>query len=100
MKTITLRAGKERSLQRRHPWVFEGSIASGKADPGETVRVQAADGTFVAWASYSPSSIIRLRAWSFTETERIDAAFFERRIAQAVAIRARLPMARDRKSVV
>ncbi len=95
MKTITLRDGKERSLQRRHPWVFEGSIASGKADPGETVRVQAADGKFVAWASYSPSSMIRLRAWSFTETERIDAAFFERRIARAVALRARLAVASD-----
>ncbi|MEQ1683154.1 MAG: class I SAM-dependent methyltransferase [Burkholderiaceae bacterium] len=95
MKTITLRAGKERSLQRRHPWVFEGSIASGKADPGETVRVQAADGRFVAWASYSPNSMIRLRAWSFTETERIDAAFFERRINRAVALRARLAVASD-----
>ena len=42
MKAIRLRAGKERSLLRRHPWVFEGSIASGKADPGETVRVEAA----------------------------------------------------------
>ena len=95
MKTITLRDGKERSLQRRHPWVFEGSIANGKADPGETVRVQAADGQFVAWASYSPHSMIRLRAWSFTETERIDAAFFERRIARAVALRARLGAASD-----
>jgi 23S rRNA (cytosine1962-C5)-methyltransferase len=95
MKTITLRAGKERSLQRRHPWVFEGSVANGKADPGETVRVQAADGSFVAWASYSPSSMIRLRAWSFTETERIDAAFFERRINRAVALRARLGVASD-----
>ncbi|MDP3823197.1 MAG: class I SAM-dependent methyltransferase [Burkholderiales bacterium] len=95
MKTITLRDGKERSLQRRHPWVFEGSIASGKADPGETVRVQSADASFVAWASYSPSSMIRLRAWSFTETERIDAAFFERRIHRAVALRARLGVASD-----
>ncbi len=95
MKTITLRDGKERSLQRRHPWVFEGSVANGKADPGETVRVQAADGQFVAWASYSPSSMIRLRVWSFVETERIDAAFFERRIARAVALRARLAVASD-----
>jgi 23S rRNA (cytosine1962-C5)-methyltransferase len=36
MKSIRLREGKERSLLRRHPWVFEGSIARGKADPGET----------------------------------------------------------------
>ena len=95
MKTITLRDGKERSLQRRHPWVFQASIAGGKADPGETVRVEGHDGKFLAWASYSPSSMIRLRAWSFIEAERIDAAFFERRIAQALAVRARLPITSD-----
>ena len=32
MKVIKLREGKERSLIKRHPWVFEGSIASGRAD--------------------------------------------------------------------
>ena len=95
MKVITLRDGKERSLQRRHPWVFQGSIASGKADSGETVRVQSQGGQFLAWAAYSPASMIRVRAWSFTESERIDAAFFERRIEQALAIRARLPIASD-----
>lgn len=95
MKTITLRPGKERSLQRRHPWVFESSIAGGKADPGETVRVQTSDGTFGGWAAYSPSSAIRLRVWSFDEAERIDRAFFERRIARAIALRARLPIASD-----
>jgi 23S rRNA (cytosine1962-C5)-methyltransferase len=95
MKSIRLREGKERSLLRRHPWVFEGSIARGKADPGETVRVEASDGTFLCWASFSPESLIRVRAWSFDEQERIDAAFFERRIAAALALRARMPIASD-----
>jgi 23S rRNA (cytosine1962-C5)-methyltransferase len=92
MKSIRLRAGRERSLQRRHPWVFEGSVASGKADPGETVRVEDADGRFLAWGAYSGASMIRVRAWSFVENERIDRAFFERRVAAAVALRARLPI--------
>jgi 23S rRNA (cytosine1962-C5)-methyltransferase len=95
MKSITLREGKERSLQKRHPWVFESSIQSGKADPGETVRVNARDGSFLAWAAFSPQSQIRVRAWSFNEAERIDAAFFEQRIRKALAIRARLPIASD-----
>ena len=90
MKSIRLREGKERSLLRRHPWVFEGSIARGGADAGETVRVEGADGRFLAWAAFSPGSAIRLRAWSFDESERIDAAFFEQRVARAVALRARL----------
>ena len=95
MKVIRLRANKERSLLKRHPWVFEGSIASGKADPGETVKLTAHDGRFLAWAAYSPQSLIRVRAWSFDEAERIDRAFFARRIAQAVAIRQRLPIDSD-----
>ncbi len=95
MKTIRLRPGKERSLLRRHPWVFEGSVGGGKADSGETVRVEGSDGKFLAWGAYSPASQIRVRAWSFDEAERIDAAFFARRIAAAVAIRARLAVASD-----
>jgi len=95
MKAITLREGKERSLLRRHPWVFQGSIDKGKADPGETVRVLSCDGRFLAWAAYSPSSMIRVRAWSFDEAERIDASFFEKRIARAVALRGRLAIDSD-----
>jgi 23S rRNA (cytosine1962-C5)-methyltransferase len=48
MKVITLREGKERSLLRRHPWVFQGSLARGGADAGETVRVEASDSRFLA----------------------------------------------------
>lgn len=95
MKVIKLRQGKERSLLKRHPWVFEGSIASGRADAGETVRVESAAGEFLAWGAYSPASSIRVRAWSFDAAERIDASFFERRIARAVAVRARLPIDSD-----
>jgi 23S rRNA (cytosine1962-C5)-methyltransferase len=95
MKVIRLREGKERSLQRRHPWIFEGSIEMGRADAGETVRVEAHDGAFLAWGAYSPESQIRVRAWSFEAGERIDAAFLERRLATAIALRARLGIASD-----
>jgi 23S rRNA (cytosine1962-C5)-methyltransferase len=95
MKVIRLRDGKDRSLLRKHPWVFAGSVEKGKADPGETVRVEAQDGRFLAWAAFSPASQIRVRAWSFDEAERIDAGFFERRIVTAVALRQRLAVASD-----
>lgn len=95
MKVIRLRKGRDRSLLRRHPWVFEGSIAKGRADPGETVRIEGHDGRFLAWGAYSPQSAIRVRAWSFDETERIDAAFFARRVARAIALRERLGIASD-----
>ncbi len=95
MKTVRLRLGKERSLWRRHPWVFAGSVDKGGGDSGETVRVEASDGRFLAWAAYSARSQIRLRAWSFDEAEHIDAAFFEGRVAAAVARRARLAIDSD-----
>src|SRR3954470_3427400 len=95
MKSIRLREGRERSLLRRHPWIFESAIARGGGDPGETVRVEGHDGRFLAWAAFSSASKIRARAWSFTETERIDADFFQRRCEEAVAARARLGVESD-----
>jgi 23S rRNA (cytosine1962-C5)-methyltransferase len=75
--------------------VFQGSIERGKADPGETVRVESAEGKFLCWGAFSPSSMIRVRAWTFDEAERVDHAFFKRRIARALALRARLPIESD-----
>ena len=95
MKIIRLREGKERSLLRHHPWVFQGSVERGKADPGETVRVESSEGQFLCWGAFSPSSMIRVRAWTFDEAERVDHAFFKRRIARALALRARLPIESD-----
>ncbi|MDQ0572300.1 23S rRNA (cytosine1962-C5)-methyltransferase [Variovorax paradoxus] len=95
MKTLRLKPGKERSLQRRHPWIFESAIARGGADSGETVRVESHEGVFLAWAAFSPISKIRARAWSFVETQRIDAAFLASVCARAVAGRALFDLQSD-----
>ena len=95
MKSIRLKEGKERSLLRRHPWVFESAIAKGGADAGETVRVEGHDGRFLCWAAFSPASRIRVRAWSFDEAQRIDAAFFDATVRRAIAARARFAIASD-----
>ena len=95
MKTIRLRPGKERSLLRRHPWIFESAMASGAADAGETVRVESHEGAFLAWAAFSPASKIRARAWSFDESQSIDAAFFIASCADSVRARARFDVKSD-----
>ena len=95
MKTIRLKDGKERSLLRRHPWVFDGAIASGGADAGETVRIESHGGQFLGWAAFSPRSKIRARVWSFNEAQRIDASFLIARIAQAIDARARFDIKSD-----
>ena len=89
MKTITLRPGKERSLLKGHPWVFDTSIAKGSADPGETVRVHSSEGAFLAWAAFSPNSKIRARVWSFDEAKRIDEHWMDHLVARAIAMRGR-----------
>jgi 23S rRNA (cytosine1962-C5)-methyltransferase len=95
MKTIRLREGKERALLRRHPWIFDSAIAKGGGDPGETVRVESHDGKFLAWAAFSPASKIRARAWSFDETQRIDAAFIAQACERSVRARARFDIPSD-----
>ena len=97
MSRLILKPGKEKSLLRRHPWIFSGAVARVEGDPqsGETVAVHAAQGGFLAHAAFSPQSQIRARAWSFVEGERIDAAFFRRRVADALAWRRASPGLRD-----
>ncbi len=95
MKTIRLREGKERSLLRRHPWIFESAIAKGSGDSGETVRVESSTGEFLAWAAFSPTSKIRARVWSFDEKQRIDAAFFIAACAISVSARGRFGIDSD-----
>ncbi|WP_342620678.1 class I SAM-dependent rRNA methyltransferase [Rhodoferax sp. GW822-FHT02A01] len=95
MKSIRLRAGKERSLIRHHPWIFESAIAKGGGDSGETVRVDSAEGQFLGWAAFSPQSKIRARMWSFDEKQRIDEGFFRSTIAQAIQARSRFDIRSD-----
>ncbi len=95
MKIIRLKEGKERSLLRRHPWIFDGAIARGGADAGETVRVESHGGEFLAWAAFSPASKIRARVWSFDEAQRISASFLIATCAYATRARARFDIQSD-----
>ena len=92
MKHLILKPGREKSLLRRHPWIFSGAVARVQGDPvaGDTVAVRAAGGEFLAWAAYSPASQIRARVWSWDEKERIDGDFLRTRLQRALAARERL----------
>lgn len=89
MAHITLKPTREKSLLRRHPWVFEGAIDSVSGTPRSGVTVDVLDdkGNWLAKGAYSPESQIRVRIWSFEQKEVIDDAFFKRRIQQANDIR-------------
>ena len=85
MPSITLHLGREKSLLRRHPWIFSGAIArvDGDPQPGETVDVLDSKGDFLAKAAYSPHSSIRARAWTWL-AEDVDADFLRLRLDAAI----------------
>lgn len=89
---LRLKAGREKSLLRRHPWVFSGAVERlvGEPGSGDTVDVLDAGGGFLARAAWSPGSQIRARVWSFERSDVVDAAFLRRRIEAAVDRRRRL----------
>jgi len=91
---IILKAGREKSLLRRHPWIFSGAIerVDGAPVSGDTLAVRDDAGNFLAWAAYNPDSQITARVWSFREAEIIDADFFCGRIADALSARRELKL--------
>src|SRR6185295_2965993 len=93
---IYLKKGREKSLKRRHPWIFSGAIekVGGKPRAGDTVEVKGASGEPLALAAYSPSSQIRARVWTFDSTETIEPVFFRKRLERALALREGLSAAK------
>ena len=88
MNRLRLHAGREKSLKRRHPWIFSGAVASIEGTPraGDTVEVRSSDGEMLARAAYSPHSQIRARAWCWDSRE-VDAGFVTGRIEDAASAR-------------
>ena len=87
--SLHLKADRDRSMKRGHPWILSGAVAKvdGDPQPGDTVRIIAANGTELATASYSPFSALRARVWSFDPTVEITAGFIADTINKAVALR-------------
>ncbi|HAS8246909.1 TPA: methyltransferase domain-containing protein [Vibrio vulnificus] len=85
---IYLVKGREKSVVRRHPWIFSRGIDRVEGNPqlGETVDVYGHDGKWLVKAAYSPESQIRARVWSF-EKQDINKAFFVKRIQDAQLLR-------------
>lgn len=89
MAKLILKAGREKSLLRRHPWIFSGAVErlDGSVESGSTIAVHTSQGEFLGWAAYSPQSQIVARVWSFERSTAIDEAFFRSRLQRAIALR-------------
>jgi 23S rRNA (cytosine1962-C5)-methyltransferase len=95
MSSLLLKKGRDKSLRRRHPWIFSGAVekVNGKPGAGDTVELLEG-GKKLAQAAYSPKSQIRARVWTFDPAEPVDAGFFRGRIQKAIALREALPAAK------
>jgi 23S rRNA (cytosine1962-C5)-methyltransferase len=91
---VWLKPGREKSLRRRHPWIFSGAIQRVEGDPapGATVEIVGSTGEFLALAAFSKESQIRARVWTFDRSERVDADWCRARLARAIESRRKLGM--------
>lgn len=88
MATVTLKAKRDQSIRRKHPWVFSGGIKRIEGNPqsGDWVQVCANKGAILGWGHYSPNASIAVRMLSFDE-QLPDDAWWQHKIAQAVEVR-------------
>lgn len=86
MNSLILKPGRERSLLRKHPWIFSGAIArlEGDPQPGDTITVLQADRQPLGLAAFSPKSSIIARIWSWDAQEDIGIRFFENKLRIAI----------------
>lgn len=92
MPVLTLRKGKEESLNRFHPWVFSGALThmpdvdKDGIEEGDLVAVATSDGHIVGLGHFQIGSIA-VRMLSFEADEVIGESFYARRLAEALAVR-------------
>lgn len=89
---VILKPRKARPFYGRHPWVLDTAIDSidGHPQDGDVVDLMADRSKFVARGVYNSRSRIRVRLYSWDVGQPLDASFWRRRVADAVAWRRRL----------
>ena len=89
MSSVILKKAADSFIKRKHPWIFSGAIEKVDGNPsnGETVQIFTSNKILVGYGSYSPSSQIRVRVWSFNPEEKIESDFFRRKVLLASEIR-------------
>ena len=85
MIELQMKSGREKSLERRHPWIFSGAILGADGEPanGDVVDVVSGRGDWLGRGLYSATSQIAVRILTFDRAEMIDASFFQRRLEAA-----------------
>jgi 23S rRNA (cytosine1962-C5)-methyltransferase len=93
---IILKNNKEKSLLRKHPWIFSGAIAKmeGHANEGDIIEVYSAHNEFLALGHYQQKGSISVRVLSFIK-QPVNSSFWYHKILNARNIRQSLPFIRS-----
>ena len=86
MSELIIKPGREKSLLKRHPWIFSGAVFDVHGSPkiGETVEVVSSAGEFLGKAAYNPNSNIIGRVWTWNPDEQVNPDLIERRLKTAI----------------
>lgn len=100
MTDVVLKATRDRSIRRRHPWILSGAIdrIEGVEESGAWVRVVSASGEALGYGHLSPGSALRVRMLSAGKDAPGDELIAER-IRAAVERRAAHPLLADTDAV-
>ena len=89
---LILKPGREKTVLRKHPWLFSGAVAKleGEVENGSTVAVVASGGQTLGYAAYSQYSQISARMWSYTPDSLVTADYIGHLVQKAVDFRTKL----------
>lgn len=95
---LKLQAGRDRRVKSGHPWAFSNEIVMDAAaralPPGGAVRLEGDDGVKHGIWQFNPHSLIAARVLDRNAAITPDAAWFQARLATALALRERLGIGR------
>ncbi len=98
---VKLKSGHRSKPRPGHPWIFKNQLLK-PAKPikgGSVVSVSNPEDKLYGWGYYNPNSEIAVRILTFKD-EPIDAAFFDRKIKEALAKRSDIIKSTDSYRVV
>src|SRR3954469_3691470 len=89
LPSVLLRAGEDRRVRSGHPWAFSNEILmdpeTKALPPGSLVILRTPGGEALGVATFNPHSLIAARLLTSNPEATIDALFFGRRLANAMA---------------
>ncbi len=90
---VVVKPRRARPFFGRHPWVFESAIdgvesQTGKEpEAGTAVQLWSTEGRFIAHGLWNPNSTIRVRLYSWQQSDIINEDFLTARVQEAVQLR-------------